>query len=184
MLRTEESRSFVGLALVYGAPVYLDTASGAGVAEVLRRMSRFLDGFSRWRHADPAFEKSDMRQEAYTAALEGMRTYRQDCSAQLSTFLHRHVLNRMINIRRRLPLPRQTADLSELAGPIRIGPEEAIDLERAMESLGERWARIMRRILVDGEQIGDVAHDEHMSPWGLTKALNKRLVSTKRRLAR
>jgi len=183
-MRTEEHRSFIGLALVYGAPVYLDTVSGTGVAEVLDRMSKFLDGFSRWRHADPAFDKADMRQEAYVAALEGMRAYREGSSAQLSTFLHRHVRNRMIDLKRRAPLQRQTVDVAELAAPQRIGLEEEIDLARELDRLGERWSRIMRRIFVDGDQIGDVAHDENMAPWSLTRALNKRLASIKRQLAR
>jgi hypothetical protein len=184
LLRTEEHRSFIGFALVYGAPIYLDTDNGTGVAEVLDKMSKFLDGFSRWRHIDPSFDKMDMRQEAYAAALEGIRSYKYGCSAQLSTFLHRHVFNRMVDLKRHVVLPCQFVDLGELAAPQRIGPEEQIDLAREMDRLGERWSRIMRRLFVDGDQIGDVAHDENMSPWGLTRALKKRLAFTKRQLAR
>lgn len=183
MLRTDEHQSFVGLALVYGAPVYLDTDSGAGVGEVLERMSKFLEGFSHWRHADPAFDRTDMRQEAYVAAIEGMRVYRQDCSTQLSTFLHRHVRNRMIDIRRRNS-PCCPGEVGDFPAPVGMGPEDGIDLDREMDRLGERWSRILRRILVDGDKIGDVARDERMSPWGLTRALKKRLELTKRRLAR
>lgn len=182
-MRIDETRPFVGLALVYGLPVYLDMSSGVGISEVLGRMSGFLDGFLRWKRIDPAVDKADVRQEAYAAAIEGMYSYRHDCETQLSTFLHRHVLNRMIDFRRRAR-PSFRADSTELAAPRRIGPEEKIDLGREMDNLGERWGNIMRRILVEGEHIGDVAKDESMSPWGLTRALNKRLASTKRRLAR
>jgi hypothetical protein len=179
----DEDRSFVGLALVYGSPVYLDTTNGAGVAEVLKKMSRFLDGFSYWRHTDCVFGNTDMQQEAYIAALEGMRFYKEGSTAQLSTFLHKHVLNRMIDIKRRVPPTCQVEDITCVAAPQQIGPEEKIDLKREIDYLGKRWGRIMCRIFVDGEQIGDVAYDEHMSPWGLTRALKKRLASTKRRLA-
>jgi hypothetical protein len=184
LLRIDENRSLIGFALVYGFPIYLDTTSGDGVSEVLEKMSKFLDGFSHWRHADPMFGKTDMRQEAYAAALEGMRSYQAGGSAQLSTFLHKHVLNRMIDLKRRVSLPCQDTDMAEVSAPPRMCPEDEIDLARELDRLGERWSCIMRRILVDGEQIGDVAKDEHMSPWGLTRALKKRLAFTKRRLVR
>lgn len=171
--QTDESRPFAGQALVYGLAIRVDTESGIGVAEVLERMSRFLDGFSRWRHRDPVFGKADMRQEAYAAALEGMRAYRPECSAQLSTFLHRHVTNRMIDLWRGRRLTQAT--MVDMAAPQGIGLEEAIDLAREFGRLGERWSRIALRILVDGERVVDVAHDEGMSPWGLTRALRKRM---------
>jgi DNA-directed RNA polymerase specialized sigma24 family protein len=161
------------LALVYGLPIRIDTASGMGVAEVFARMSRFLDGFSRWRLRDPAIGEADMRQEAYAAAMEGMRAYRHGRSAQLSTFLHRHVLNRMIDLgRSQQPI---RIGMAHMAEPQGIGPEEAVDLARSIDRLGERWGRVVRRILVDGERVADVAGDERMSPWGLTRALRRRL---------
>jgi len=184
-MRIDEHRSFVGLVRVYGLPVYLDTISGTGVAEVLEKMSKFLDGFSRWRHADSAIDKTDMRQEAYVAALEGMRSYRDDCSTQLSTFLHQHVRHRMIDLKRRVTLPCQIVDITEIVAPIqKMSPEERVDLESAMECIGKRWRHIIHRRYVDGDQIGDIARDEKMSPWGLTRALDKCLVSIKRQLAR
>lgn len=172
MLRTDESRPFVGSALVYGLPIYVDTVSGAGVADVLGRMSKFLDGFSRWRHSDPMLGKADMRQEAYAAALEGMRSYRHGC-AQLSTFLHRHVLNRMIDLRRGNRCVH--VEMPDMPAPQGMGPEEAMDLAKEMGRLGARWERIMRRIFVEGEHIIDVAKDENMSPWGLTRRLKREI---------
>jgi DNA-directed RNA polymerase specialized sigma24 family protein len=172
ILRTDETGPFAGCALVYGNPVYVDTVSGIGTAEVLEKMAAFLDGFARWRHTDPMFGTADMRQEAYAAALEGMRVYRHGHSAQLSTFLHLYVRNRMIDIRRGRQMIR--VDLSDIPIPQTIDPEDAMDLVRGIEALGERWGRIARRIFVEGERIGDVARDEQMSPWGLTRALRKR----------
>lgn len=172
-MRTDEVRPFAGRVLVYGHPVHVDIASGLGVAEVLERMSVFLDGFARWRHTDPMFGTADMRQEAYIAAMEGMRAYRAGCSTQLSTFLHLFVRNRMLDIRR--GHRRMFVDLPDIPATQVMGPEDAIDLAKAIGDLGERWGRIARRIFVEGERIGDVARDERMSPWGLTRALRKRM---------
>lgn len=172
-MRTDEARFFVGHALVYGRRVCVDTASGVGIADVLERMSAFLDGFARWRHTDPMFGTADMRQEAYAAAIEGMRAYRTGYSAQLSTFLHMYVRNRMIDIRRgRQPIH---TELPDIPVPQTMSPEEVIDLANAIGDLGERWERIARRLLIEGERVGDVAREEQMSPWGLTRALRKRM---------
>jgi DNA-directed RNA polymerase specialized sigma24 family protein len=173
---------FVGCALVYGRPVQVDTASGIGVAEVLERMSVFLDGFAHWRHTDPMFGSSDMRQEAYAAAIEGIREYRSGSQAQLSTFLHMRVRNRMIDIRRGRRLP--YVELRDIPVPQIIGTEEAIDIAKAIGELGDRWGHIARRILVEGESVGDVARAERMSPWGLTRALRKRLDFVKSKMGR
>jgi len=183
-LSNTNDRPFVGLAMVYGVPIYVDTVGGIGVGRVLEMMSKFLEGFSNWRRFDPAFEKIDMHQEAYAAALEGMRAYRSDFHTQLSTFLHRHVRNRMIDIGRRGFLLRQEADITDIACGVGIGIEEGIDLAREIGNLDERWGRIMRKIFVDGEKIGEVAHSENMSPWGLTRVLRKRLVEARHHLMR
>jgi DNA-directed RNA polymerase specialized sigma24 family protein len=181
-LPIDKHRPFAGQVMVYGLPVHLDMSDGTGVEEILGRMSQFLDGFARWHRSDPAIEGTDMRQEAYAAALEGMCAYNADCRAQLSTFLHCHVRNRMMDLCRRA---RNCHAEPCIAFPShKVGLEEVIDLDRELGSMDGRWSRIMKRIFVEEERIGDVAKDESMSPWGLTRALNRRLASTRCRLSR
>ena len=54
-------------------------------------------------------------------------------------------------------------------------PEDRIDLMRMIDSWDPRWKRIMFRIYVRRDKIRDVASDEKMSPWGLTRAIRKKI---------
>jgi RNA polymerase sigma factor (sigma-70 family) len=164
--------SFCGTVLVYGSPVYINTATGQGVGEVLHRMSGFIEAFGGWGVRDGAVERDDLRQEAYAATLEGMRAYDPSRKTQLSTFLQRHVRNRMVDVcRRSRPSERFEGDVP--AGPDRV--EDRMDARRALARWGERWGRIMVSIFVEGRSISEVAEHEGMTPWGLSRAIKRRV---------
>lgn len=181
ILPDSEKSFFVGKALVYGLPIYIDTTNGTGILEVLKKMSMFLDGFSYWYSGDPIFDRSDMRQEAYAAAIEGIRHYKTEYSAQLSTFLHKHVLNRMIDLKKNKKILH--ANETDEDGDIfsrAVDLDKIIDINRKMNKLDKKWSNIIYRMFVEGEHIKDIAQEENMSPWGLTRALRKKINLTKK----
>jgi RNA polymerase sigma factor (sigma-70 family) len=171
-----EQVSFSGTVMVYGKPVYLDLATGQGVDEILSRMSGFIEAFGRWSTQDGALEESDLRQEAYAAAMEGMRSYDPSRRAQLSTFLQSHIRNRMIDVCRRvrpvLLWERGTTGMLE----------EGIDIRRALRRWGERWSRIMTGMFVEGRTVSEMAEREGLTPWGLSRALRRRLELARKEL--
>jgi len=168
---------FAGKVMVYGDEVFINTRDGTGFVEVLEMMSGFLDKFSRRRsHEDTSVEDCDIRQDARLAAIEGILAYRPRDGARLSTFLHGHVRNRMIDSGRKrrvqcIPFE-EGADALLTRG---IAPEDRIAVMRVVESWSPRWRRIMFRILVKQDRVKDVAMDEGMSAWGLTRAAKKRI---------
>lgn len=170
-----ESRElFSGTVMVYGRPVYIDIATGQGIEEVLRRMAGFIEAFGGWSTRDSAVEGGDLRQEAYAATIEGMRFYDPSRQTQLSTFLQRHVRNRMVDVCRR------TRDMDALNTEVPVQgrlPEDLMDARRALGLWGERWGRIMVGVFVEGRSISEMAEREGMTPWGLSRAIKKRLAA-------
>lgn len=175
MVDTREQ--FCGTVLVYGSPVYIDTTTGQGVGEVLRRMAGFIEAFGGWHVRDGSLERDDLQQEAYAATLEGMRAYDPSRQTQLSTFLQRHVRNRMVDMCRCSKIMERLEHEASVAG----SPCEArIDARRALERWGERWGRIIVSILVEGRSISDVAKQEGMTPWGLSRAIKRRMEAVRK----
>jgi len=168
------SRRFSGTATVYGNPVFVDTSDGTGFVEVLDRMASFLDSFAKWGSSDPSQEESDIRQDARLAAVEGIMAYDPDKKAQLSTFLHTYVRRRMIDARRKRRVP-QVSGTPEAAVAKGLEPEDRLFLVRVAESWDPRWRRIMFRVFVLQDRIRDVARAERMSPWGLTRAIRRKI---------
>lgn len=168
----ETREPFAGTVMVYGRPIYLNTATGQGVKEILCRMAGFIEAFGRWSTGDSAVEGDDLRQEAYAAAVEGMRSYDPSRQAQLSTFLQRHVRNRMVDVCRRAhPMTALERDVPALNAL----PDDAMDARRILARWGERWGRIMFGIFVEGRSISEMAEREGMTPWGLSRAIKRRM---------
>lgn len=168
---------FCGTVLVYGSPVYIDTTTGQGVGEVLRRMAGFIEAFGGWHVRDGSLERDDLRQEAYAATLEGMRAYDPARQTQLSTFLQHHVRNRMVDMYRcSRAMEKIEHDGLAAGGSL----EDRIDAWRALERWGERWGRIIFSVLVEGRSISDVAKQEGMTPWGLSRAIKRRIEAVRK----
>ena len=168
----ETHELFSGTVMVYGRPVYLDIATGQGIDEVLRRMAGFIEAFGGWSTRDSAVEGGDLRQEAYAATIEGMRFYDPSRQTQLSTFLQRHVRNRMVDVCRR------TRDMDALSAEVPAqgrSPEDLMDARHALGLWGERWGRIMVGVFVEGRSISEMAKHEGMTPWGLSRAIKRRM---------
>lgn len=167
---------FTGTVMVYGKPVFVDASDGTGFIDILDRMSMFLNGFGRWSGADPSMDAGDLQQDARVAAIEGILDYRHDRNVQMSTFLHRYVRNRMVDARRkRRVLQVPLCEAAEAVAAHDMDPEARIDLMRMIERWDPRWRRIMFRIYVRRDKIRDVAADEGMSPWGLTRAVRRKI---------
>jgi len=178
MVETRTDR-FAGTVMVYGKPIFIDTSDGTGFIEILDRMSIFLNGFGKWSCTDPSIDSGDLQQDARVAALEGILDYRHDRSVQLSTFLHRYVKNRMVDAsRKRRILQVPLCEAAEAIVSHELDPEDRIDLMRMIENWNVRWKRIMFRIYIRRDKIRDVAADEEMSPWGLTRAIRRKIKSS------
>jgi hypothetical protein len=50
-----------------------------------------------------------------------------------------------------------------------------VDARRALALWGERWSRIIAGVFVEGRSISEMAKREGMTPWGLSRAIKRRM---------
>ena len=158
-----------GDAIVNGKPVYVDVHSGEGVAKVLHEMRGGVHTLAL-SAATLYGSVEDAKQEIYLFMIEGMPLYDGTKGAALSTFLYQYVRNRIIDDSRRSKPEPFTYHSYEYPTV-----EYKIDLEQRTKHWTEEWKNIMYRLFVDGELIKDVAADVHMTPWGLTRLVRRKL---------
>lgn len=172
-----QAAAFSGTVMMYGKPIFVDTSDGTGFVEILDSMKPFLDSFSRWGGRDPSQDECDMRQDARLAAIEGVMSYRKETGTQLSTFLHTHVRNRMVDASRKRRLSQIPLDDASPDAMISrtLSPEDRVLLMRVLESWDARWRKVMFRAFVLQDKIKDIARDERMSPWSLTRAIRRKI---------
>jgi DNA-directed RNA polymerase specialized sigma24 family protein len=169
--------NFSGTVMMYGSPIHLNTITGDGISEILSKMSKFIERFSSEEgNNDAAVEFSDIRQDVYLTALEGIYAYDPMRNTQLSTFLHRHVNNRMSNLRRKRRCYYMLED--ELMSS-HISLEDRFDIWRDIKKWSKRWRHIVFRVMICGESVTDVACDEGMPSWKLTRMIKKHISTIK-----
>lgn len=172
-----KKKKFSGTVFVKNEKVFIDTSNGTGFHKVLELMephiymlTNFGLSLCYWSTAE------DIRQDVCVLILEGMIKYNPDKGASLSTFLYQFVKNRLIDVSRKNdPLKgRCNYELQDICyNP--INPVDKIDLIRRIQDWNEKWRRIMFRLYINNDKKSDVAKDEQMTPWGLTRAVRKKL---------
>lgn len=167
-------RRFSGDAIVHGEMLYVNTITGEGFNKIFALMDNSINYVARkYMHNFDSFE--DTQQEIYIIVLEGAANYDPSKGASLSTFLLRHIKNRMIDKFRKKRVYIQLADSVEEELSLDINLNNKIDLIKRSSCWDDKWKNVMIRIFVNEDKIQDVAQDVGMSPWGLTRAIRRKL---------
>jgi len=179
-LNIRKGKHFTGKAKVFDKEIYIDTNDGAGFHEVFQEMEELIEMLSKG-HLGPGFERmwdiEDMKQDVSLSMLEAIVKYNPD-SGKLSTFLWAVGRNKAIDNYRKAAIIRgriKYLDYIEKAMPYTYDPGIKIEVLQRSESWGDKWKTIMLRIFINGDQISEVAKDEGFTPWGLTRAVRRKL---------
>jgi len=168
---------FSGHVVVYGEEVYVNTSTGSGFTKIFELMKCFINKLA-FKYSNILGGIDDAKQEVCLSIFEGILKYDPDREASLSTFLNTFVPNRMVDKVRKAGLRGRT-QLLVVVDDASFGFEEdpicRMELERRTEHWDDKWKTIMVRLFVSGEKISDVAADEGMTPWGLTRAVRRKL---------
>ncbi len=169
-------------AFVYNHSVEIDTNNGTGFLEVLELMSIFLNKFSRWVRPE-TFDILDMKQAAYLATIEGIFYFNPDNKVKLSTFLHKFVYNKMVDMGRKKYVDKSNNDVNNLIYK-KISPEDKIAITRIVNNWNPKDKRIVFKLILKEESIKDTAKSENMTPWGLTRRFSKIMKKAKNKIER
>jgi len=177
-MRTINSKKkrFSGFVVVKNQNVFIDTADGTGFHKVIELMESYINILMRF---SSCYNKEDIKQDIYVYILEGISKYNPNKGASLSTFLYRSVKNRLIdNYRKKDPLKNKYISYNDYRD-FYYDPIEKIDLLKRIQNWDNKWRRAIFRVFIGGDKISDVAKDEGMTPWGLTRAIRKKLLKAK-----
>lgn len=77
--------------------LYVNTKTGEGVQEICDLLKKFVY-FQTSKISFPSYSADDVSQEIYALAIEAIPKYDNTKNANMLTFLHNHVKNRIINL--------------------------------------------------------------------------------------
>jgi len=173
-VNSNDKRLFSGKTVVNGQEVYINAADGTGFKTVFELMKDMIQTMSKRRHAALARRSfEDAYQDVCVSMLEGIVKYQPDRQASLSTFLYLFVESRTKDSFRKATVDFE--EFNDLIPCAFVDPASRIDAIRRTESWSEQWKSIMFRLFVNEEDIASVAKDAGMTPWGLTRAVRKKL---------
>jgi hypothetical protein len=176
-LRTANSNSkrlFSGAVVVNGQEVYINIADGTGFKKVFELMEDVIHIFSKRRYMQPSCRSlEDAYQDVCVSVLEGMVKYQPDRHASLSTFLYLFIESRIKDSFKKVSVGFE--EFHDLTPDRFIDPANRIDVMRHVEKWDERWKCIMFKLFVNEEDVASVARDAKMTPWGLTRAVRRKL---------
>jgi DNA-directed RNA polymerase specialized sigma24 family protein len=173
--------------VVKNQKVFIDTSNGTGFHKVFELMESYICILTRFGLSlCPWSSNEDIKQDIYVAILEGIPKYDPGRGASLSTFLHMFVKNRLIDCsRKKDPLRSRYhnimmyEDIDDFYyNP--IDPIEKIDIIRRIQCWDKKWRKAIFRVFINEDNISDVARDENMTPWGLSRAISKKLLEARK----
>jgi hypothetical protein len=178
-INTGKGRRLAGKVTVQNKEIYVDTSDGTGFHEVFQTMEPIINSIAIDHHAWGAFSNfDDAKQDICLAMLEAIAKYNPKRGATLSTFLYAVGNNRAIDAYRRSIRGRTKylCYVDELSYSFHCyDPDLKIELIQRIAAWDDRWRNIMFRIFVKGDKISGVAKDEDFTPWGLTRAVRRKL---------
>jgi DNA-directed RNA polymerase specialized sigma subunit len=173
-------KPLAGFVMVCGKEVYVDVRTGTGFCEVFDLMKDIIGSLARkygptngWKSVE------DARQDVCVAMLEGMARYDAMRGAALSTFLYKFVSDRMIDRLRKRVHKTMEIDL-DMHASMEMAIDERLDLTMRTGMWDDQWQEIMVRLFVNGDRVMDVAADKQMSPWGLSRAVRRKLAEARK----
>ena len=177
-INSSSKRLFSGTVVVNGQEVYVNVADGTGFKKVFELMKDMICAFSKRRHiqfAHRSFE--DAYQDVCVSVLEGIVKYQPDRHASLSTFLYLFVESRTKDSFRKSSI--EFEEFNDIIPDRFVDPANRMDVIRRTEGWDEYWKDIMFRLFVNEENIASVASDAGMTPWGMTRAVRRKLQSVR-----
>ncbi len=87
---------FCGYVKMYNEVFYVDTSTGQGVADVLKKIDPLLCKMASKSYLQGC-NFDDIKQELIIITMQGIRSYDPTKEATLSTFLHGHIRNKLIS---------------------------------------------------------------------------------------
>ena len=160
------------IARVFDKHIYIDTENGTGFYEVLEEMKAVMRRFAS-RSSLP-FE--DFYQDLCVNILEGILIYDPSRNTLLSTFLYKICYYKLVDTYRSINMP--ISDINE-AICYESNQDQKVEVMQRIQSWDDKWKKIMFRLFVEGEQINNVARDENITPWGLTRAVRRKLLEAR-----
>lgn len=169
---------FAGYVVVCNKRILIDTKTGFGFHEVFDLMKPIICHLSNKYKSIGNRSAEDIRQDICVAILEGIIKYKEQ-NASLSTFLFGFINNKMIDKTRKRKCKVVQCDVeNKVCGSMSV--DEKMDLMQRTSIWDDKWKNIITRIFVNGDKISDVANDEHISPWGLTRAIRRQLENARK----
>jgi DNA-directed RNA polymerase specialized sigma24 family protein len=181
-----KNKQFVGFVSVNGEEVFVDTNDGTGFLEICVLMKPCINVLVKFGLSLNKYSTiEDTRQDIYAFMIDGILRYNPTRNASLSTFLYKFIKNKLIDqFRDNDPLKGNTkcipilnAGLSDYYHNPINKVIETIDLVKCILNLDKKWRYIIFRIYINGEKVSEVASDENMTPWGLTRAIRRKIRS-------
>ena len=167
---------FSGHAVVNWSEIYVNTSTGAGFREIFDIMGGTITNIAKMAYI-PFWHDNidDARQDVCLAILEGILKYEPNKDAALSTFLFTYAKNKMIDMKKKKRVLLFYTDTIDDNNAAYDNLEMRLDLAQRIKSWDAKWKDIILRIFVNGDKISDVAEDEDMTPWGLSRAIKRKL---------
>ena len=167
------SKQFSGTVVVYGKEIFINTSNGEGFSNIFNEMKSFIDKLS-YKYSNGLGGFDEARQEIYISIFEGILKYKPEMKASFSTFLNVFVMHRMMDKVRKMKSVCKYDVMNFHEEVQDIDPCDKIELEQRLEGWDGRWKNIIFRLFVFGDKVSDVAREEGMSPWGLTRAIRRK----------
>jgi DNA-directed RNA polymerase specialized sigma24 family protein len=167
---------FSGHVVVNGNKLYVNTSTGAGFKEMFEIMGGTITKIAKMAYIPFWHDNVDeARQDVCLAILEGILKYESDKDAALSTFLYTYAKNKMIDMKKKRRVLLYYTDTIDDNNEIYYDLEMRLDLAQRTKSWDSKWKNIILRLFVSGDKVADVAADENMTPWGLSRAVKRKL---------
>ena len=182
-----KKKKFSGVVSIGSQKVFINTTDGTGFYKTFQLMEPAVRSLSHFGlSCCPWSTYDDMKQDIYLLIIEGIPKYNPDKGASLPTFLCRFIKNKILDRSRdRDPIRgrfRHLVVYDDTHGiyydPLHL--EDKIDLMKKIECLDNKWRCIIFRLFIINDRIADVANDEQMTPWGLTRAVRKKIAEIKK----
>lgn len=165
---------FAGNVIVCGQEVYINTVTGMGFPRVFELMKGYILKIANLHKFMCKYETfDDLKQEICLYILEGILKYDVSQNASLSTFLYMFICSRLADKNRKhkknfIQLPKELESFDD-------NPINNIELNKRVEAWDLKWKNIIFRLFVIGEKVNVVASSEGMTPWGLSRAVHRKL---------
>lgn len=165
-------KKFAGFVSVLGEKIYIDVSNGTGFYEVLTLMEPYVNKLLHFGVLICPLNSEDIKQNIYVLIIEGLSKYNPEKGASLSTFLYKYIQNKIIDYSRKKDPLKNPINYD---GLYEVNIEEKLDIMKKIKKLDEKWRVVVFRIFINGDKIAEISKDINMTPWGLTRALRRKL---------